>query len=390
MQIRPFLFLLILIFLSACTNSSQQNETPESNPEQLLKFDELADLIMQRMDLQEGERAFLVAQPGRFDPLIDALAEKITSSSAQYLGTISITEEQPEEWTTDFVAAFADMDDEQLKEHLKQVDIGLMMPGATPADIVYYLIQQNLDEGIGRTIHFHWAGAYDFSGAPIDINDEIDAFYQDVLMTTDYQKLAGDQQRFEDAMRGQTIDVTTPEGTDISFEIGERPVTKQDGDASAFKMAKAQNLIDREIELPSGAIRVAPIETTVNGKIAFPDAQWSGTTVNGLVLTFENGKVVDVSAESGAEAVEQEIGQDESSNAFREFALGINPKLAIPSEDPWIPYYGYGAGVVRLSLGDNSELGGEVSGDYVRWNFFTNATVRVGGDVWVQDGKLIK
>ena len=63
--------------------------------------------------------------------------------------------------------------------------------------------------------------------------------------------------------------------------------------------------------------------------------------------------------------------------------------LAIPDADPWIPYYGYGAGVVRLSLGDNSELGGTVSGGYVRWNFFTDATVSVGGDMWVEDGQLL-
>ncbi len=47
--------------------------------------------------------------------------------------------------------------------------------------------------------------------------------------------------------------------------------------------------------------------------------------------------------------------------AFREFALGFNPLLAVPEREPWIPYYGYGAGVVRLSLGDNSELGGAVT-----------------------------
>jgi hypothetical protein len=41
-----------------------------------------------------------------------------------------------------------------------------------------------------------------------------------------------------------------------------------------------------------------------------------------------------------------------------------------------------------LSLGDNSELGGAVTGGYVRWNFFTDLTVTVGPTVWVRDGKL--
>ena len=68
--------------------------------------------------------------------------------------------------------------------------------------------------------------------------------------------------------------------------------------------------------------------------------------------------------------------------------LGFNPLLAVPERSPWIPYYGYGAGVVRLSLGDNSELGGTVGGGYVRWNFFTDLTVTVDGQVWVKDGRL--
>jgi hypothetical protein len=46
--------------------------------------------------------------------------------------------------------------------------------------------------------------------------------------------------------------------------------------------------------------------------------------------------------------------------------------------------------VVRLSLGDNSELGGNVGGGYVRWNFFTDTTVVVNGETWVENGKLTR
>jgi hypothetical protein len=66
---------------------------------------------------------------------------------------------------------------------------------------------------------------------------------------------------------------------------------------------------------------------------------------------------------AGKEAVEAELAQGgEAARSFREFALGCNPELAVPDGAPWIPYYGYGAGVVRLSLGDNRELGGKVQG----------------------------
>lgn len=70
--------------------------------------------------------------------------------------------------------------------------------------------------------------------------------------------------------------------------------------------------------------------------------------------------------------------------------VGFNPLLAIPEGEEWIPYYGYGDAVVRLSLGDNTELGGSVGGGYVRWNFFADATVTAGGEIWVEDGRLVE
>ena len=99
--------------------------------------------------------------------------------------------------------------------------------------------------------------------------------------------------------------------------------------------------------------------------------------------------MVEVTATRGKDAVEAEMQKaGDAGRAFREFALGFNPLLAVPARDPWIPYYGYGAGVVRLSLGDNSELGGNVTGGYVRWNFFTDLTVSIGSTMWVRDGHM--
>ena len=167
-------------------------------------------------------------------------------------------------------------------------------------------------------------------------------------------------------------------------------MNRQHGDASAARADNGVILIDREIELPAGAIRVAPIEETVEGTIVFPLSQWDGRPVDDLTIRIERGRVVGVRAATGQAAAEAELASvPEEARAFREFALGFNPLLAVPDRNPWIPYYGYGAGVVRLSLGDNSELGGTVAGGYVRWNFFTDTTVTVGEEVWVRDGRLV-
>ena len=391
MKLNTFTLILFSVVLFSC----QRKENVENDAVVVKPFPDweaIADKLMERSNLQPGENVMIIAMPGEFDPLVPLLSDKITKSGANYLGTFSVDSmSKPAFWETTFVKEAPVSSNSELANYFMKVDLGIMLPGASPDHREYDAMQEVLKRNKGRTIHFHWSGAYDLTGRPIVVDSIISKLYQDVLIKTDYKKLGQKQRAFEDAIRKDLITVTTPEGTNINFRIGDRPVTKQDGDASSLR-EQQRNLIDREIELPAGAIRVAPIEESVEGSIAFPDAVWNNENVQGLVLTFKSGKVVAIKASQGEEAVKAELNAaGEAGHSFREFAMGFNPLLAIPSEGKaWIPYYGYGAGIVRLSLGDNSELGGNVKGGYVRWNFFTNATVLVGNEVWIKDGKLIK
>ncbi len=391
---------LVATALGACAPESDRGGPAEGAADAAavaaatpLPWSAIADVLVQRMDLQPDERVLLVARTGPFDPLIPELRSRVAEAGATDLGVVeggggTFAGLEP----TEFVQALDGMGEDALVDALSRVDLGVMLPGPTPGDPVYAALQEVLRRGSGRTIHFHWAGAYDFDGTLLDLDDNINQTYVRALSETDYVALSAAQRAFEEEARAGEIHVTTPGGTDIRFRIGDRPVTKQDGDASMARTASAGNLIDREVELPAGAIRVAPLEESVNGTIAFPPTVWGDTTVEGLVLTIEGGRVVGVDADSGVDAVTAEMdAAGTAGRAFREFALGMNPLLAIPDGEPrWIPYYGYGGGVVRLSLGDNSELGGTVTGGYVRWNFFTDATVTVDGEVWVEAGRLAR
>lgn len=380
--------LLSLLFLTVGCQPKEQNA--DVIVEFSFDWKAIGKVLITQMNLEPGERVVLVAQPGQFDPLVPVLKEGIENKGAIYLGAFSTTETQPQEWNSEFIEKARELNNDELLETLSSVDLGVMLPGAVPTDNVYGVMQNVLKTGKNRTIHFHWSGAYTMDGLPKEIDEEVNRKYQEVLLKTDYGKLAVKQKEFDEALRNNWVQVTTPEGTNIKFQIGDRPVTKQDGDASKSRSLVARNLIDREIELPAGAIRVAPMEETVEGIIVFPDSDWGGTLVYGLQMVFKNGKVVGIAADSGAERVTEILdAAGEAGYSFREFALGMNPELSISEMDnKWIPYYGYGAGIVRLSLGDNTELGGNVSGPFVRWNFFTNATVQVADNVWVKVGKL--
>lgn len=364
-------------------------------PRHTLDHEAMARKIVERLDMKEGETFLAVAHPGHFDELIPHLRYEAMKVGAVDLGVLDVLAQPvPESFSEEALRAAGEASVPRLRTMLANVDASVMLPGATPGQPAYTAIQDLLRSGRGRTIHFHWLGngsAIPLPGQPLPPRHVLEATYQRALLEADYEALGVHQRRFVAALRTGEVHVTSPSGTDLRFRVGDRPINVQDGQASMERTEAGQILIDREIELPAGAVRVAPLEETVHGTVAFPPSQWAGRPVQGLKLSFESGKVVSLSADSGAEAVRQEMAEaGTAGKSFREVALGFHPLLAVPEERPWIPYYGYGAGVVRLSLGDNSELGGNVSGGYVRWNFFVDTTLSVAGEVWVRDGTLVR
>jgi hypothetical protein len=357
-----------------------------------LDWPALAARIVRQLAPQPGEKILLVAAPGRFPSLVAELRYAVMKAGAVDLGaTLVLPSPLPSSWDASLVARAGRLAREALVRALAEADAAVILPGAAPFHPPYGALQDLMRKGHGRVVHFHWEGAFPIAGQPLPPQAAIDAAYQKAVLETDYAALAAAQRRFREALRQGEVHVTTPLGTDLRFRVGDRPVTLQDGDASAARAREAAVLIDREVELPPGAVRVAPLEDTVDGVIAYPPSQWDERPVLGLRLRFERGRVVEVVAEAGRDAVEAELARGgEAARRFREFVLGFNPVLAVPPRRPWIPYYGYGAGVVRLSLGDNSELGGAVRGDYVRWDFFSDTTVRVGGETWVEAGRLAR
>jgi leucyl aminopeptidase (aminopeptidase T) len=377
-----------------------------AQPRLTLDYPAMARTLVAQLALKPGERVMSLAHPGVFDDLLPYIRYEVIRAGGIDLGVVEVLREPvPESFDAAVLQKGARESRAHYKAMFRDVDAAIMMPGATTAHPAYLAMQDWLKDDLAehrgrRTVHFHWienGSAYPIAGQPLPSRSAMDAHYQRALLDTDYQALAEAERRFAAALREGEVHITSPGGTDLRFRAGDRPANLQDGDASAARTAQGTVLVDKEVELPAGVVRVAPLEDTVGGVIAFPPSQWDGRPVEGLTLRFSKGRVVEITASSGKDAVEAEMQKAGPSTgsgqapgrSFREFALGFNPLLAVPERAPWIPYYGYGAGVVRLSLGDNTELGGTVTGGYVRWNFFTDLTVTVGNTTWVRGGKLV-
>jgi hypothetical protein len=332
-------------------------------PVNTLHYDHMAERIVAALQPAHGDRVMFGGDPEYFQELTTPLRMHLKDA-----GAVEV-------------------------QSLDQADIYLWLPlrkrVITPEERAK--LADWLDRGgTHREIHFHWAeGSVNPDGQAGEHSRALDRMYEDAL-GIDYAALSAEQDRAIQLLRSGVIRVRTPAGTDVSFRVGDRPFNKQDGNASAGRMRAARVRVDREIELPAGVLRVAPIEASVNGFIVIPKARFPKGIATNVMIEVRHGDVTGVTADANVEAVNSALeAGGEAAHRFREFALGFNPKLKTKANATTLPYYGYGAGVVRMSLGDNTELGGEVSGGFVRWFFFPDATVEVDGRPLTDRGKLI-
>jgi hypothetical protein len=318
-----------------------------------------------------GERVLLRVDPNNLAPLAPIVQAALKARGA-------VVETLPYGPASDFEARLA------------RTDVYVWLPApatATPPDQAL-MLQRWIDNGDGRELHFHWIdGTRDVDGLPAKHTPAYDRVYVEAL-DIDYAQLAARMDQAIRRLRAGEIRVTTPSGTDIAFRVGDRPFNRQDGDASKARANTGRIRIDRHTELPAGILRVAPLEETVSGVIAIPSARFGDVQATDVRLEFQKGVVTSARARTGNFALQTFLKSDRAASRFREFCLGFNPRLVVPAGETALPYYGYGSGVVRMSLGDNTELGGNVRGGVVRWLFFPDATVTVGADVIVRDGKL--
>jgi hypothetical protein len=342
-------------------------------------YDKCARRIAEALRLGPGEKVLLKLDPRIFSALLPPLQTVIRASGAHVSGAILAEDTNS--------GSAAEL--ESLRGLFKSADVFIWLPelhqGNRPA--LAQALNEWLDAKRGRAVHLHWnSGSYPAGFHELPSQDFIDRMYLAALDVSP-EFLARQHQRAISILRSDRIRVTTPEGTDISFDLGNRPFCSQIGEATLQRMQTAQIRIDRDIELPAGVLRVAPIETSANGAIFLPVWRPVLTEGRNLILQVARGHIAIQGV--NADKIDQELnaaGGD--ARMFREFALGFNPALRVLREAPFIAYYGYGAGVVRLSLGDNEEMGGANRGGGVYWNFLENATVTAGDTVVVRDGNL--
>jgi aminopeptidase len=146
-----------------------------------------------------------------------------------------------------------------------------------------------------------------------------DTFFDYLLevCTVDYKQMEEAQKPLKELMDKTDKVRITGEGTDLTFSIKDIPSVMCFG----------------ERNIPDGEVYTAPVKDSVNGTITYnTPTLYRGFSFDNVSLTFENGKIVNATADKTKE-LNDILDTDEGARFIGEFALGVNPKINEPMLD---------------------------------------------------------
>jgi aminopeptidase len=198
-----------------------------------------------------------------------------------------------------------------------------------------------------------------------------DLYYDAVLI--DWAEFAEEIERVADRFNGSDEVRIVGEGTDLTMPTTERHFVASIGTNN----------------LPSGEAFTAPILDGTDGE-AYIDlpAVVEGREVQGIHLEFDDGEVVDYSAERGEEALASLLETDEGSDKLGELGIGMNRGIDRPTKNILLDEKM--GGTIHLALGRaykecNGEVESAVHQDFIK-TMGEDSRIEVDGEVVQRDG----
>jgi leucyl aminopeptidase (aminopeptidase T) len=170
-------------------------------------------------------------------------------------------------------------------------------------------------------------------------------------LDADYEQIAAECEAMLEQVAGaEEVRVTSPQGTDITFELGDREwhddtgIVHEDGDFS---------------NLPAGEVFISPVSAdgtyVVDGTI-----RPHGLLEEGQTVTFEveDGYITDISDDAVRADVE-EAAEQVGQNAYNMAELGIGTNIGVTDLIGSVLLDEKAGGTVHIALGDDAGIGGD-------------------------------
>jgi len=140
-----------------------------------------------------------------------------------------------------------------------------------------------------------------------------------------------------------------------------------------------------EENMPGGEIFMAPVRESLNGWIKFEyPAIYSGKEIINIYLKFENGKVIESSADKNEDILKEVLKTDENSSYVGEFGIGCNPGINQYTKN--LLFDEKINGTIHLALGMAYKDNGGGNDSAVHWDIVKNMKkARI-----ILDGKIVQ
>jgi aminopeptidase len=144
--------------------------------------------------------------------------------------------------------------------------------------------------------------------------------------------------------------------------------------------------------MPDGEIYTGPVEDSVNGWVRFSyPAIYKGVMVEGVELTFKNGKVVKAKAEKNQPFLLEMCRSDAGACYLGEFAIGTNYEIDHFSHN--ILFDEKLGGSFHMALGSGYPETGSKNTSMIHWDMICgmkdNSEIALDGEVIYRNGKFI-
>lgn len=181
--------------------------------------------------------------------------------------------------------------------------------------------------------------------------------------------------------RSGRVRVTSAGGTDLKFELDNRPVEISDGLVTEEKVREG-----RPVFLPAGGVGVTIDEKSAVGTIVYDNPiYFSKGRVDKLKLRLERGKIEEYSAVLGLANFKYYLDDTEGeADRFAFLGLGINPNLVLGyTQDDKV------LGAIELNFGENKSRGGnnEAGGDW--FGTVNHPTLTIDNHTIMTNGRIL-
>jgi aminopeptidase len=172
------------------------------------------------------------------------------------------------------------------------------------------------------------------------------------------------------------------------FDAGGEVRIVGEGTDVRFSLAGRQGLVDAlGANMPGGEVFYSPIEDSAEGVISYSEypACYLGHEVGGVRFRFEDGRIVEASAESDEEFLLGMLDSDEGARRLGEFGIGCNPGIQQHMRNTLFDEKI--EGTIHLAIGNGFPYLGGSNTSAVHWDMVKD--LRRGGRIEL-DGELVQ